>query len=611
MDQKDEVKSRVDIVEVISSYLPLKKSGRNFAGLCPFHSEKTPSFFVSPERQAFKCFGCGEGGDVFTFLERIESWDFREALEEMAKKVGVKLTKFAPSGASKVREKLLEVNNLVGKFYSHLLLKHPIGEPARQYLAKRGIGKDVWEKFGLGYAPDSWEKTLDFLKSRKFGVDDLSQAGLLISGRKGFYDRFRNRIMFPLKDSRGTILGFAGRVIEDKSRVESQESKVEAKYINSPQTPIFNKGSLLFGLDVARSAIREKNEAVLVEGEFDVLSAHAAGVFNVVASKGTALTERQVAILARLCENVALCFDMDVAGDAAARRGIELLDIAGVTVKVVSLGQYGPPQTMSSGGAYLSEVKYKDPDEFAQKDKVGFKKAISGALNIYDYLIDSAAKRFDGSSAAGKKAVGREILPILAKITDDLVRAHYIEKLARVLTLDITLVSDAVLKKSKEILDNGLRGETMVKSQGFTLERYFLALLMLYDSLPVNVSFLNDADFEDVLCANFWKWLCDTLGKQKAHAKGSIKKIISRSPKEFSAFLDELYLVNLSPEFGDVEILALEIVKMAQRIKKASVKRQLGLISEKIKIAQQTDNEKAVRLLTEKFQDVSKSMKEV
>ena len=378
MDQKDEVKSKVDIIELISSYLPLKKAGRNFAGLCPFHNEKTPSFMVSGERQVFKCFGCGEAGDVFTFLEKIEGWDFREALEELAKKTGVKLKKFEPTGQSKVRDKLIEINKLVAKFYTHLLVEHPIGEPARKYLLSRGIKAPLWEDFGLGFSPDSWDKTFEFLKKHGFDIGDISQAGLIISrstgsgqaGRNGYFDRFRNRLMFPLKDSRGTILGFAGRIINDSESKRAKELKVEAKYMNSPETPVFNKGSILFGLDLARSAIREKNEALLVEGEFDVISARSAGVLNAVASKGTALTDKQVATLSHICENVALCFDTDLAGDAAARRGIELLDIAGITVKVVGLG------------------KYKDPDEFSQKDPAGFKKSIGVADNIYDYLIE-------------------------------------------------------------------------------------------------------------------------------------------------------------------------------------------------------------------------------
>ncbi|MBI2012765.1 DNA primase [Candidatus Curtissbacteria bacterium] len=437
MDQVDEVKSKVDIVEIISSYLPLRKAGRNFAALCPFHSEKTPSFMVSPERQVFKCFGCSEAGDVFTFLEKMEGWDFRETLEELAKRVGVKLTYTGGFGKTKIKDKLVEINNLVAKFYAHVLNKHPLGETARKYLKRRGIRKNIWEKFGLGYAPGGWENALNFLTKRGLALEDVATAGLLVSrdaGRQSYYDRFRERLIFPLKDSRGTILGFSGRIIEPETlRRGSVQARNEAKYVNSPETPIFTKGSILFGLDVARGAIRDKGEAILVEGEFDVLSSASAGVQNVIASKGTALTDRQVAIVGRICENVVLCFDTDLAGDAAARRGIELLDLAGVNIRVATLG------------------RYKDPDEFAQKDPTGFAKAIRGAGGVYDYLIDSAAERHDPHDPVGKKKIGKEIMPTLARISDDLVRAHYIEKLAKLLDLEATLVASAIEKKVEDL----------------------------------------------------------------------------------------------------------------------------------------------------------------
>ena len=597
MDQKDEVKSKVDIVEVVSSYLPLKKMGRNFGGLCPFHTEKTASFMVSPERQVFKCFGCGEAGDVFTFLEKIEGWDFRETLEELAGRVGVKLVKYAPSGQAKAKEKLVEIHRLAAKFYAHLLNKHPIGEVARRYLATRGVRRVLWEKFGLGYAPSTWEKTLDFLKSRGFGVEDVAQAGLVIPGKGGYYDRFRNRLMFPLKDSRGTILGFAGRVISEGSRVQGlassgEASRPEAKYINSPETPIFNKGRLLFGLDIARSAIRDRSEVVLVEGEFDVLSSFQAGVENVVASKGTALTSHQVVLLSRICESVALCFDRDVAGDSASRRGIELLDAAGLEVKVVGLS------------------KYKDPDEFTKNDGPGFKKAIAEAVNIYDYLIDSAVSRIDPKTSGGKKKIGAEVIPVLAKITDDLVRAHYIDKLAKVLELDVALVNQAVEKKVARVFAPGsdINPEDSQKTPAI-VEKYFLALYLFQDEVSHQVlKSLSPEDFKDSQAASFWEWLRDIIGTPKTV---SLKKVMGKLPTEFSKFVDELYLINISPIFSDRELWANEIVKIAGRVKQAAIKNKLAQISEEIKQAEAQSDSKQLIILTKKFDVMSKNLKEV
>ena len=596
MDDVENIKSKVDIVEVVSSYIPLKKAGRNFSGLCPFHAEKTPSFMVSAERQAFKCFGCGEGGDVFTFLEKMEGWGFREVLEELAKRVGIKLKRFEPTGQSRVREKILEINKLTAKFYAHLLTKHEAGEVARQYLAKRSIKRPIWEKFEMGFAPDSWDKTIGFLKSRGFSIDDLSVAGLAIAGRKGFYDRFRNRLMFPLKDSRGTVLGFAGRIIASS---QSQSEKSEAKYINSPETSVFNKGSVLFGLDVAREEIRKKNETVLVEGEFDVLSSHAAGVLNVVASKGTALTDKQVAAISRICESVALCFDKDVAGDVASRRGIELLDMAGVGIKVVNL------------------ATYKDPDEFAKSDPLGFKKAIGASENIYDYLIESALRRHDASSAYGKKAVGGEILPVLSKISDDMVRAHYIGKLAKVLDLEVSLIADALSKRSNVVVENDNLESVFSKKFDLSLEEYFLALVIYAEKVPKKIiEFLAREDFANEHCRALFDFMRSAIistskRRGKTHKAPSISQIVSKAPKSLEEFVNNLYLVNLSPTFSDNEIWAGELVKIAERIKRQSLKRQLVKVSFKIKKAEREKDEKVLKKLTFEFGQISRQVKEV
>jgi len=588
IDQVDEIKSKIDIIEVISSYIPLKKMGRNLGGLCPFHGEKTPSFMVSPERQSFKCFGCSEGGDVFTFLEKIEGWDFRETLEELAKRAGVKLTDQKISRGSKVREKLIDINNLVSKFYSHILDNHPSGKIARDYLANRGVDETLWKKFGLGYSPDGWENTYNFLKKRGFGEPDIALSGLVVgrernAGKNSFYDRFRGRIMFPIKDSRGTILGFSGRVLKDAK---------EAKYINSPETPIFNKGSLLFGLDLARTAIRDKNETVLVEGEFDVISAHKAGVTNTVASKGTALTEKQVATIARLCENVALCFDMDLAGDAASRRGVELLDMAGLTIKVVRL----------KGG--------KDPDELAQKDPKEFERAITQAVNVYDYLIDSACERYDAKTADGKKKIGREVLPVIAKVTDDLVRGHYETKLAKILGLDVTLISQAVARKEGNVV--GARESSLevvtVDSGNHVLDDYFLALFLAGNEvLSKVISKLNVDDFENDDARGFWKAVRDIISDSKPVKTADLLSLL---PKEFAKFVDRLYFINISPSVLEKDRWVEEILKVADRIKKKSLSRKMRGISEELKVAQEDKDEAKLKLLSKKFDTISRQLEE-
>ncbi len=589
MDQVDEVKSKVDIVEVISSYVPLKKAGRNFSGLCPFHGEKTPSFMVSPDRQVFKCFGCGEGGDAITFLEKVEGWEFREALEELAKKAGVKLKSFRPTEGGKQKEKLVEINNLASKFYSYILAKHKLGESGREYLKKRGIREDVYKKFGVGFAPVGWESTFNFLTKRGFGGADIAAAGLVIAregrdkslpdGGQGFYDRFRGRLVFPLRDARGATLGFSGRVISEGER--------GPKYVNSPETAIFNKGSLLFGLDVTRDAVREKNEALLVEGEFDVLSAYQAGVLNVVASKGTALTEKQVGILSRLCESIVLSFDTDLAGDKASRRGIEMLDAAGLVVKVLSLG------------------KFKDPDEFASADAAGFKKAIGTASNIYDYYIGSVIKRYDVKKPEGKKKVGAEILPILSKISDDMLRAHYISKLSAVLDLDIGLVSEAVSKRTDVAVPIEKAADALVED--VILEKYFLALL--FSGERVDKAFfeqIDDLDFEDSSCRALWGKMRAIISDPKARGT---RVLVSNLPGNFKSFLDELYLIQIDSELLDSDARQGELKKLVLRIRQKSIARQMKEISSKMKDAEQTDSESAVEKLKLKFNELSNILK--
>lgn len=587
MDQKDEVKSKVDIVEVISSYVPLKKAGRNFAGLCPFHSEKTPSFMVSPDRQVFKCFGCGVSGDVFSFLEKVEGWGFRETLEELAKRVGVKLVTSVPTARGKEKEKLIEIHKLAAKFYSYLLTDHKVGNVARTYLEKRGIKKDIWQKYGLGYAPGGWENLRDFFVKHGFGSDDVAGSGLVIA-RQGrdvsYYDRFRNRLVFPLKDDKGVVLGFSGRVI-------GQETNNEPKYVNSPETLIFNKGSLLFGMDIAKSAIRQKDEAILVEGEFDALSLFQAGYENVVASKGTALTEKQVVILSRICSNVALCFDADLAGDAAARRGIELLDASGINVRVVGLNEF------------------KDPDEFAQKDPKGLVDALKNAQNVYEFFLKSATSRYNPKSVDGKRKIGQEIIPVVAKITDDIVRAHFIDRISKELDLDSSLVASAVEKKTPINLDEKvpqiLAEET---KKVISLEEYFLGLFLIQNRPAKQFYELLDVgDFKDGEAQSFWKWLRVIMSNSKYPG---ITKALVELPETLGSFVDGLYLINAAPAFSDKELWAGEVIKAAARIKEIALKRKLKKLSIRIKVAEENADLVLISKLAQKFDSMSRKLKE-
>ena len=400
MDETELIKSKVNIVDLISEYIPLKKAGVNFKAPCPFHNEKTPSFVVSPERQIFKCFGCQKSGDIFTFLMEKEGMDFKDALEMLAKKAGIVLKQ--TESKKDFKQRLFEVNLKAQEFFHYMLTKHPLGKNALEYLKSRGVTDESIESFGIGYAPNSWESLTKVLLKRNFTISEIIEVGLAVSSRNGGYDRFRGRITFPLIDSKDKLRGFSGRVLY----------LAEPKYINSPQTPIFDKSEYLFGINLAKAEIRAKKEAVLVEGEMDVIMSHQAGFRNVVASKGTALTEGQVNLIKKFTENLSLCFDMDIAGDSASRRGIEIAEKAGLNIKVIEL---------TSG---------KDAAEVVKEDPGLWEKAVADAVPIYDYYLTSIAKRYDVSKSTDLKRIGEELIPIWAKISNSLERERYIEKLS-------------------------------------------------------------------------------------------------------------------------------------------------------------------------------------
>src|SRR3990167_7304762 len=294
MTDVEQIKQKIDIVAFISEYVALKKTGANFKGLCPFHAEKTPSFIVSPERQIWHCFGgCNEGGDVFKFLMKIENLEFAEALKILARRAGVTLSGgFAQSRTAELKEKIYEVNHLASEFYQYILTKHPMGEKALDYLKDRKITDSSVKLFGIGYAPQSWDSLSKFLHKKGYAQELMQSAGLISkSGIGNTFDRFRGRLMFTLRDHRSNVVGFAGRLLDPDAK--------EAKYVNTPETSLYHKGELFYGFDITKEAIKKEDSAIIVEGEFDMLSSFQAGIPNVVALKGTALTLMQAKLIKR------------------------------------------------------------------------------------------------------------------------------------------------------------------------------------------------------------------------------------------------------------------------------------------------------------------------
>ena len=457
-DVIEEIKSRIDLVDVIGEYVSLKPAGTNFRGLCPFHKEKTPSFFVSPDKGLWHCFGCLSSGDLFTFVEKIEGVDFPEALRMLAEKAGVEIKRFDRHLISQ-KTKLLDICDLSAKFYQKILNDSPLAEKARKYLREeRQLNKETIKEFKLGFAPDRWDTLLNFLIKRGFKEREIKTAGLVVESTKKenqFYDRFRNRIIFPLCNIYGQVIGFTARIMPG---IETQEGK----YINTPETQIFNKRKILYGLDKAKIAIREKNQAIMVEGQMDVITCHQNKVKNVVCSSGTALTEEQIKLLFRYTKNVILGFDLDVAGETATQRGVDLLLKEDFNVKILCL------------------PVGKDPDECLRKNKKAWDEAILNPLPIMDYYFNLAFKNKDLNKIEDKKTISNTLLPIIAKLGNSVEQNLWLKKLAKDLSIEESFLYETFRKIRKNQREPEVASEESKKNQDQSekIGEFFLGLLI-------------------------------------------------------------------------------------------------------------------------------------
>jgi DNA primase len=461
----DEVKQRADIVDVVSQYTSLKKAGRTFRGLCPFHSEKNPSFFVYPEQQSWHCFGaCNTGGDVFSFVMKKEGIDFGEALRLLAQRAGVTIpSRFEPGVEGKEKERLFQVNEAAAQYFHNLLINSPAGGKARSYVASRGLSSKTAADFQLGYSQSSWDSLKQYLTERGYTEDTLLTAGLIIKGETGkTFDRFRNQLMFPILDVRGRVAGFGARVLDDSL----------PKYINSPQTPVFDKSGSLYGINLATPAIRQQNRAVIVEGYMDVITAHQNGFNNVVASMGTSVTEKQINTLKRLTANLVLALDADAAGEEAMLRGVGYENTLDAEVRVIIL---------PSG---------QDPDNVIKEDKDNWQRLTDEAIPVVDYVFNTVTARLDLKTARDKSLAVDRLLPIVAEMKDSVRQAHYLQKLANLVKISERSL-EAALGKIKTSQGRRWtkepRPEAMSRAlrplMSSPLEEYCLALLLKHPEL--------------------------------------------------------------------------------------------------------------------------------
>lgn len=446
-DVIEEIKSRIDIVDVVSRVVDLKKAGRNYKGLCPFHNEKTPSFVVSEEKQIFTCFGCGKTGDVIEFEKEYHGIDFMTAVEKLADECGVKIIR--RGGSEKERAALLEINRQAARFFYINMRSRP--NPGMEYMRRRGLNQETMHAFGIGYADGSWDSLLKYLKQRGFEEEQMLQLGLISKSRGSYYDKFRDRVIFPIRSTQNKVIGFGGRAIGDAM----------PKYLNSSESSIFKKKSNLYDLSLAKNAIGSQDCAILVEGYMDVIALHQSGIENAAASLGTALTEQQAALLKRYTKNVVLCYDADAAGQAAALRGMDILHRAGIKVRVMHV------------------TDGKDPDEFIKKrGRAAFDALVDAALPFAEYKLKVLQTRFDLGETEGRIGFLEEAARVLNQLSP--VEADiYIKKLSADYGIsEQALHAQQEIRKSTPRTGRVRRGRTQQQSGLNPPEKSVLKVLM-------------------------------------------------------------------------------------------------------------------------------------
>lgn len=579
MNEVEQVKQKVDIVDLLGEYIELKRAGRNFKALCPFHSEKSPSFMVSPERQTWHCFGCGKGGDIFTFLEEYEKMDFYESLKLLADRVGVKLTKTVyKTEQEEKRAKILALNSLAAQLYSFLLLEHPVGEKARTYLTeKRQIPLPLIKKFQLGYAPDSYTTLISYLsKKKKYPVQELIDAGLATMGKTEAFDFFRERIMFPIMDSRGNIIAFSGRALTDEQM---------PKYINTRDTLVYKKSDSVFGIYFAKEAIRKEERVILVEGEFDVISAFKEGIQNIVAIKGTALTEGQIQLLKRYAQKIMFCFDTDPAGTAAQKRSIALIEKEGILTSVIV-----PPEG-------------KDPDELLRENPALFKTAIKKSINIYDFIIDSALQAFDPTTSEGKRRVLENTISFLAPIENEVIKEHYLKKLAASIQSSFESVNAEAQKFNRPIVKTKPNEPKKKVAREELVEKYLLSLVLQIQSPQHLAPLLETTNAEMFSIPAVERIIMALKNSLQNNPSLTIEAFAKTLPTELLETFDTCLLTPLPP-FETEAHYEEEIKRTITEAKNLTIKKRLKEIEEEMR--QKEQDEEAIGKLQQEFEKLTK-----
>lgn len=577
----EEIKNRLDIVEVIGSYLKLQKTGANFRALCPFHSEKKPSFFVSPARQIWHCFGCGAGGDLFRFVMQIEGIEFADALRILAQRAGVELKPVKPELKTE-RQRLSEICQLATRFFEKQLEASKTGQEVKKYLFQRGISEESIKKWRLGYSPESWQGLTDFLVSKGYKREEIEKAGLAIKSEQGsFYDRFRGRIIFPIFDLNSNVIGFGGRVFKE-------DKEIVAKYINTPNTLLYDKSRILYGLDKAKLAIRQKDSCILVEGYTDVIMAHQVGHQNVVATSGTGLTSYQLKILKRYSENLILAFDMDLAGDSATKRGIDLAQSLGFNIKITRLAE----------GKDAAEIISKNPELWS--------KALEDSKSILEFYFQSAFSSYDSRLPEGKREISKILLPVIKRIPNQIEKSFWIQKLAKELEVREEDILQELRKiELKELDDKKEESEIIYQKPKTRKELLEESLISQILRSPSRIALV--ADEKIVFFSKKSQEILTALKKER-----DLEKLTKKFSNEA---LDYFNYLLLKKDWEDLELGEpsemgeKEFSLYLKEISYLSLREKLDQVSKEIKIAEKEGDSERIKTLSQEFNRLLKEIK--
>lgn len=556
----EQIKSRLNIVDFIGSYIKLQKAGINYKASCPFHSEKTPSFFVSPTRESWHCFGCNKGGDIFSFVMQMDGLDFSSALRVLADRAGVEIKHFDKKEKSE-RDRLINLLIDAKKFYEAELRKN---NSVISYLKERGLLGETARDFGLGFAPDEWRNLYNFLKNKNYSDLETEKSGMIIKGDKGCYDRFRSRIMFPVNNSFGQVVGFSGRIFKEPTAAVEEA----AKYINTPQTALYDKSKILYGFDRAKSEIKKKNCCVLVEGQMDVIMSHQAGIINTVAVSGTALTGEHLKLIRRLADNLIFAFDKDEAGEGATGRGIDLALKEGFDIKIA---------VVSSG---------KDPADSIKNNSKEWERAVDEAKNIIEFYLDL----FEGLTEAEKrKKIRKTVLPYIALMQNEMDKAHWVSRIAEVLGIKEETVWDELKKADIEYF---YKENKQIDEKVFNKPQTRFDLL--YNRL-----------------AGFIFWQRESGGEFRKQAENiAANENIDLNNEKFADIKTHL-IFEAEMFYENSNLLGQELEKMTLEFKKEKIKQDLIEITQNIKKLETGKNNEEMNEYLNKFRELAKKLGEI